>query len=306
MTIAHLECSPTPLRVNLITDALPAKKNHTIIIFTMPSFPADTNKNSPTFVIVPGAWQTPWHYHLLTSSLQNLGYRATCLSNPSNHKEGPWPETWRDDVANVASAIRSEADAGNEVVLIMHSYGGAPGSEACKDLLVGDVLTGGGVKKIVYISAVAFPEGGGITEELLSSLNLVLHVNISLYLSHKLLPRADVTQTDGSNTHANPSPVIYPDVPSPLRSQALSAMVPQSQGALTFTSSFAPWKHIPAHYILCSDDLCIPLPAQKTIASQEGGKWSTTTLETGHSPFLICPAIVADSIVAFTFGEENG
>jgi pimeloyl-ACP methyl ester carboxylesterase len=152
---------------------------------------ATVSDNSITFLIVPGAWHTPWHYSILVSSLRALDCRVVCLANPSTHVDSRYPETGEDDATNIASAIRAEAKLGRKVILVMHSYGGAPGSEACKGLLVQDYQAEGqrgGVRKAVYIAAVVFAEGEEISEEMKAQLNLVIHVRTSKLFPSKLLP----------------------------------------------------------------------------------------------------------------------
>ena len=58
--------------------------------------------------------------------------------------------------------------AGKDVVMIYHSYGGSPGSEALKNY-VSDLSTGGSqkpghgsVKRLVYCTAFVLPEGGSL------------------------------------------------------------------------------------------------------------------------------------------------
>jgi pimeloyl-ACP methyl ester carboxylesterase len=75
-------------------------------------------------------------------------------------------------------------------------------------------------------------------------------------------------------------------------------MVRQSAAVLTFKSSFSPWEQAPAHYIFCTRDVSIPLKLQKAVASQPG-KWSTSSLDTGHSPQLVCPGDIARLVDAF-------
>jgi pimeloyl-ACP methyl ester carboxylesterase len=133
----------------------------------------------PTILIVPGAWQTPFHYSVLHSSLASLSHRVFTLSHPSNSLVGPWTASWQDDVANISAAIEREAALGNEVVLVCHSYGGLPGSEACKGLLVGDYAGNagkGGVKGVVYVSAVALSRGQEIPEAVKRNPDLLVDV----------------------------------------------------------------------------------------------------------------------------------
>ena len=62
----------------------------------------------------------------------------------------------------------------------MHSYGGLPGSEACKGLLCGDV-TGkggsGGAKALVYVSAMALLAGIGFPEDVKTNSDFTIDVS---------------------------------------------------------------------------------------------------------------------------------
>lgn len=97
---------------------------------------------------------------------------------------------------------------------------------------------------------------------------------------------------------------LYNGVPSPLREQAVAKLVPQSAKPLSLTLSFEPWKQVPAQYIVCEDDTTFPIPMQRAMASLEGGKWSTSSIQTGHSPFLIIPDKLATMIVNFVVAQD--
>ena len=89
----------------------------------------------PTIVLVPGAWHSPIHYDLLFSQLRNFGYPI--VSGPLPSCDSPHPRT--ETVAGDAEYVRKTLllpliNAGKDVVLVMHSYGGCPGSTAAAGL----------------------------------------------------------------------------------------------------------------------------------------------------------------------------
>lgn len=77
----------------------------------------------------------------------------------------------------------------------------------------------------------------------------------------------------------------------------------QSSGALEVIQYYTPWRFVPATYIICERDNSLSVEAQRYMASQDGGKWRIASLETGHSPLLVCPDKVAEILVRVT--EED-
>jgi hypothetical protein len=92
---------------------------------------AFTMSEKPHIVLIPGAWHTGACYHIIIPLLEDAGYATTALTLPS-------------------------------VGVVMHSYGGIPGSDAMKGLgraeRSGKGLKGG-VVALVYICAWMLPEG---------------------------------------------------------------------------------------------------------------------------------------------------
>jgi pimeloyl-ACP methyl ester carboxylesterase len=116
----------------------------------------------PTIVFVPGAWHLPESFEAVASHLTNAGYDYEGIHKPSCTKGPDFPKTFDPDVEAVRTAIVKAADAGNEVIVVMHSYGGLPGSEATKGLSKEDRAKDGkkgGVTRLIYITAFALPEG---------------------------------------------------------------------------------------------------------------------------------------------------
>ena len=116
----------------------------------------------PTIVWVPGAWHLPSHYKLTTDILASQGYKVVTIRLPANRHTAPWPTDFTMDAGAVASAILIELDEWNEVVVVMHSYGGIPGSAAIEGLTKDDrekKSLKGGVVGLVYISGIVLKQG---------------------------------------------------------------------------------------------------------------------------------------------------
>ena len=98
-------------------------------------------------LIVPGSWHVPAHFKPLISELESRHIEAstlllpTCdLSNASvldlQHPDlagpppsEPWPDMYADALA-IRKSISQLVESGRSVLLVAHSYGGLPASEA--------------------------------------------------------------------------------------------------------------------------------------------------------------------------------
>jgi hypothetical protein len=127
--------------------------------------PAAASK--PTVILVPGGWHVPHHCHTLIKVLQRKGYRAFAVHHATTRNNAPWPNSYHYDEAIVTSALLAESNEGHDILLLMHSYGGFPGSAACRGLLKEQrKLNGekGGVIGTVYMASFAMNEGQCIAD----------------------------------------------------------------------------------------------------------------------------------------------
>lgn len=118
--------------------------------------------SKPIIVFVPGAWHLPSCFELVENLLKPAGYDCIGVRTPSVRKEPPFPKDASDDVQAIRAALVTAIGEENDVVVVMHSYGGFPGSAACKGMSKEDrVKEGkkGGVVHLVYIASFAVEEG---------------------------------------------------------------------------------------------------------------------------------------------------
>jgi pimeloyl-ACP methyl ester carboxylesterase len=126
-----------------------------------------TTSTKPTFVFVPGSFAPPSFNEKVTTLLEAANYDWVTVPLPSANAEGKrkTPATMQDDAAEIKTAISGLVDSGKEVVLVMHSYGGYPGSEATEGLARADRKQqgkAGGVVALVYVAAWMPPVGKSI------------------------------------------------------------------------------------------------------------------------------------------------
>ncbi|TGO45690.1 hypothetical protein BCON_0373g00080 [Botryotinia convoluta] len=88
--------------------------------------------NNPTLVFVPGAWHLPEIWEKVTSLLKEQHYKCIPVELPSTADDAM--VGFGDDIIAVRETILSETKSGRDVILVVHSYGGAVGQSAVKGL----------------------------------------------------------------------------------------------------------------------------------------------------------------------------
>ncbi|KAK1573959.1 Alpha/beta hydrolase fold-1 [Colletotrichum navitas] len=235
----------------------------------------------PTIVFIPGAWHKPWIFDLVRDDLAGRGYPTAAVSLPSVGSTDVNAGLGQD-----ADAVRAELqrliDAGREVVVVAHSYGGIPVANAVEGLnhkcRVAKKKTGG-VLMIIYVASFAVP-----ADESLSDSD-----------GEGLKPWLDVK--DGFVSPRDPIPIFYADVEPSLATKAAVALCPQPGKTFQDKSGFEPWNEgFEMGYIFAEDDQVIPLDKQIDMASQFPASSFTATLTASHSPFLSMPETLGKTI----------
>src|SRR5690242_4336414 len=139
-----------------------------------------------TLVLIPGSFLPSTHYIPLLAHLPP-GTKSHILDPPSYHTKRPGaPPTMADDASFVASFLSQLADAGEEVVLVAHSYGGMPASECLRGLSTESRANEGkrgGVRRLGYVTAVVPKEGEGLRETMVGGVQVPLEVDEVGFLS---------------------------------------------------------------------------------------------------------------------------
>jgi len=116
---------------------------------------------NPSIVIVPGAWHRPAHFQGLIDELAKVNYDAVGVTMPSVDSSPPLA-SWDQDAQAVRQVITEILDAGKDVIVLAHSFGGIAMSEAAKGLGKKERVAQGlkrGIIKLIYMCAMALPEG---------------------------------------------------------------------------------------------------------------------------------------------------
>ena len=103
---------------------------------------------------------------------------------------------------------------------------------------------------------------------------------------------------------ANPSKLYAPETPAATASDAASALRPMSLNSVTDigASLVTNWaaSAYKGHmaYIRCTQDQLNSVEYQDMNLKHTGGDWIVHSMDSGHSPFLSCPAELAKIIVS--------
>lgn len=123
----------------------------------------------PTILLIPGSFHPPSLWKGIQDPLHKAGYRTSTLPLLSNDQ---LPETKENITELEAEAIHGHVatllDSGEDVLVVMHSYGGVPGTQGMKGLSKDERRKAGkpgGVVGLVYLCAFMLWEGARILED---------------------------------------------------------------------------------------------------------------------------------------------
>ncbi|MGY1641638.1 alpha/beta hydrolase [Geodermatophilus sp. SYSU D00703] len=212
-----------------------------------------------TLLLVHGAWHGSWCWEPLRDALDGVPVRTVDL--PSVGSDPAALGSLDDDAQAVRAAL---ADIEGPVVVLGHSYGGIPVTEAATADL--------GVAHLVYLCAFQLDVG----ESLVGSLGGQPPDWQEVHPTHVRV--------------TTPEPVFYNGVDPELTERAVSRLRLHSVSSFTQPLSRAAWTELPSTYVVCEQDQAIPVSAQEAMARRAG---EVLRMDAGHSPFLSRPAELA-------------
>lgn len=246
----------------------------------------------PTVVLVPGAWHSPVHYSLVTNLLNQKGYQVVSQRLPSVNSSTPKLIS----VTTDADFIRNEMilpllDQGKDILLIAHSYGGSPGAAAAYGLSKAERTAAGengGIIGLIFIAAFLAETG----------------LSVLAALGGQFSPFVVVNNVTGQLGFTDPQLIFYNGVPTPLADRAISLLLPESENALSTAPSPPAWSESAFDgrraYIHTLLDNCVPPIAQEAMLNATDVTWQITDFDTGHSPFLVEPVQLTQTIVNYS------
>ena len=118
----------------------------------------------PTIVLIPGSFcSSALVWDAVIDKLHNAGYDTLAVELQTVSPPSTAPaKTMTDDAAHIHGIVEALANDDKEVIVVMSSYGGIPGTQAVKNMTQKERQEqgkGGGVTGLVYVSALLINEG---------------------------------------------------------------------------------------------------------------------------------------------------
>ena len=224
-----------------------------------------TDLTRPRIILVHGAWVGPWEFQPIIDLLTADGWDVDAIDLPATGST----ESLLADAAAVTAAIER---ANGPVVLVGHSYGGVPISQA------GDHPS---VQRLIYVAAFMLDAGESVFTSLGGAVPEVWGVaNDQVTLGRTRDERVEMIAAD-----------MPPGVPREASEQLADMFRPQSLSSFTEQLSEAAWRSRPATYILTENDAIVPPPFQEMLAARSGAE--LIRIPHGHAPFQEDPAAFA-------------
>lgn len=240
---------------------------------------------STTLLFVPGAWHSPDCFDPVIQRLKAANYSTCKVHLPSVNPPSHYLD-FSADVSHIRTQIETAVDAGQNVVVVVHSYGSLPTNEAIKGLDIktrqGEGLKGG-VTHLFFCCSFIIPEGQSL---------------ISAFGGNDL-PWFRVSD-DRLEVHpATPDQIFYNDCDDEQVKNAVAALEAHSYQTFHSPCTYAAWKHVPSTYLYCRKDAAIPLTVQMMMVEEtaKGFGINTETVDASHSPFYSKPDEVTAAIL---------
>ncbi|KAJ9325884.1 hypothetical protein DTO027B5_3912 [Paecilomyces variotii] len=249
----------------------------------------------PVIVIVPGAWHRPQHYKYIIEGLQKFEYEAIGVTLPTVDSNPPLT-SWDKDAEAVRTEILKHLDAGKDVVVIAHSYGGLVMSEAVKGLgkkARGDQGQNAGILKLIYMCAIASQDGKTFQEITKPETDEELQMELQRQKAISIQPDGSMVPSDRELgremvfNRCDPKDVEW----------AQDLMGTHPAWPLVVPATYTAYREIPSTYILTENDRALLPTVQERMISQGGeGGFEVIRCQEGHSPQLSNPGFIVDCI----------
>ncbi|KAJ7045776.1 Alpha/Beta hydrolase protein [Mycena alexandri] len=247
------------------------------------------SSQKPTIVLSHGLAHAPACYEPLATALRAAGFEFIAPRHPSLGA-GVINATMDREVAALRSAMQPAIDAGKEIILLAHSYGGLVAAPAAQGYTLSErrAVEGsksGGIKAVVYMTAFAASQKGAYPLDAVFKCGKELPAGmVRLEVDGKLTDNVVVTGTPEEK--AAFQFVFYND----LEAAQVDTIVPLLE-SMALGAALEPTTVVPADlkctqaYILCEKDNAMPPAVAEGYVSATPGM-KVFRLDSGHAPFV--------------------
>ncbi|KAF7587384.1 hypothetical protein BBP40_007350 [Aspergillus hancockii] len=235
----------------------------------------------PTIVLVHGAWHTPASYQTYIEALQERGFQVHCPHLPTCSGVSPPTASLSDDIVCVNNVVQSLVDAGDRVLLLMHSYGGVVGSSAIDGLSWTERQAAGqpgGVIHLLYLCAYILDAG-------VTPWSILQEAKVDHLWSQVI-----DTDSSGLSCFRDPNMGLFSRrADQDIVDKALQTMVRFPDAVMHCPTTGAAWKTIPTTYISTLDDWSVLNVYQQIMLERvrkQGIEVKLETYDADHSLFI--------------------
>jgi pimeloyl-ACP methyl ester carboxylesterase len=230
--------------------------------------------SKPHLVLSHGAWHRPSTWSKLNKVLTQHGYTITITDLPSAGASTPHADSSQDTAAIRAILSQLIETQSLDVILVLHSYSGIPGSNACSGLLQADRLAAGkagGIVHVIYLASFVRPIGSTLNEALDSTPTWIDFASGFLHV-----------------TEENALKHFYNGMPKDEAVGHAKQLRMQSPATFSSPTSFAPWRYgmVKCTYVLAEEDEALPMRASERMFELEGWQGRVARMRGNHCLYI--------------------
>ncbi|KAI0173627.1 alpha/beta-hydrolase [Hypoxylon sp. FL1284] len=245
----------------------------------------------PLVVLVPGCWSGPAAYRKLVEALQARSFTVHVPDLPTNNGSRPPNSTYQDDVDAVRKTVEPLVNDGNDVFMLMHSYGGAVGTNAVEGLARKDRQAKGlpgGVVHLFYLAGYLLAKGQSVWKIIEKS-----------GLLEQMTPLVKL-EDDGTWMPNDAVWGMYHDLDPEDQQEQMRLLRVNNSACAYGETTYEAWRDIPSTYVRTTEDRWVP-PTYQDICvgntKDAGVPLDVAVLNSAHSPYAKFPKEVADLVV---------
>ncbi|CAM6095214.1 unnamed protein product [Calypogeia fissa] len=218
----------------------------------------------PTIVLIPGAWHLPSPtFDSLIAILTKSGYPTLPITLPSVGS----PAIFADDVATIRTSITAIIEEqARDVVVLMHSYGAAPGTKALNGLaktVREKEGKKGGVIGLVYVAAMIPMVGESVHEFRTAVRNQETDLASGI---RPVNPSAAIMHENGTFSVKEREDQFYNDLDDEVAMELAKSLKSHSLAVFNTKLTYAAYDDIPAVYLVCLKDRAVSYKSQQRMA----------------------------------------
>ncbi|RAH59301.1 alpha/beta-hydrolase [Aspergillus piperis CBS 112811] len=238
--------------------------------------------SKPVILLISGGWHVPTSYDKLTNLLKSSGHEVHVPELPSMNGARPPTADLETDTTAFREYALNLANAGKNVIVISHSYGGQVATNSLSDLAISNRSKQGlpgGVLHIVSLSSFTITEGRSMFDI------------VDQFGHASLMPVAFDFAEDGTCVDRDPKGLLVTPGPDESESEVewYLGTLQRWNGKCMYqpiTAERAAWKDIPVTCVLSTRDMTVPVDYQRwmvDVMKKEGAEVEAFELDSGHS-----------------------